>query len=163
MPITPLDVQNKEFKTAIFGYNKEEVDDFLDQLNKQYEKLYRENLEAQEQLSIYRHDLEHYKELEETLKSTLLVAQQTAEEIKRNAEKESELIIQEAHIKAKAIEEESLNRAKQIQNEYAAVQRQALLFKNNLKNYLTNELEILEASLNFESNLNVAATVEETE
>ena len=84
--LTPLDIENKRFSKSIKGYNLDEVDDFLDQLTIDYEKLYKENNELKNQLEDSKKDLEHYKNVEQTLQNTLIMAQSTADDIKANAQ-----------------------------------------------------------------------------
>ena len=82
--LTPLDIENKRFSKKINGYSVEEVDDFLDQVTLEYEKLYKENAEYKAEVEQSKKDLEHYKNVEQTLQNTLVMAQTTAEDIKVN-------------------------------------------------------------------------------
>ena len=103
--ITPLDIENKKFsKQMMNGYNVEDVDDFLDELVVDYEKNYKELAEANDKIEKLTKDLEQYKNLEKTLQNTLVMAQTTAEEVKKQfdvykAKMESLLISQEELIK----------------------------------------------------------------
>ena len=99
--ITPLDIENKEFKKGLRGYNENEVDSYLDEIKKEYENLYRENIELKDKLNALTEQIKRYKTIEETLKETLIVAQQTAEEVNASAQRKSSLIIDEAHHQAK--------------------------------------------------------------
>ena len=98
--LTPLEITNKVFKKGFRGYNEEDVDSFLDQVVKDYEKIYRDNLELKETLGRVNSKLEHFQQMENTLHNTLVIAQETAEEVKLNAKKETELVIKEAEIRA---------------------------------------------------------------
>ena len=100
--ITPLEIENKKFsKKTLNGYDPEEVDDFLDELTKDYESLYRQSTENQNQIDDLKGKLEHYTQIESTLQSTLLMAQSAADEVKKAAQKEAEQIVREAENKAK--------------------------------------------------------------
>ena len=100
--ITPLDIENKKFaKQMVNGYSVDEVDDFLDDLTVEYEKLFKENSEYKSQVEKLKEDMEHYKTIETTLQSTLLMAQSTAEEVKEVANKQAEQILNEAKANAK--------------------------------------------------------------
>ena len=92
MLLTPLDIQNKEFRRAFRGYHDEQVDEFLDQIIKDYTELMNESIVLKEQVEGLRGQLGQYHQLEETLNKTLIVAQQTAEEVRSNARKEAEVI-----------------------------------------------------------------------
>lgn len=101
--LTPLDIHSHEFKKGLRGYNVDEVDEFLDEVIRDFEILYKENLKLKETIQKKEDNINHYKELEQTLQETLVVAQQTGEEVKQNAKKEAELIIWEAEKKAEKI------------------------------------------------------------
>ena len=86
--LTPLDIENKKFsKQIVNGYNVEEVDDFLDEIGVDYAKKQKELNEVSKKVEELNASLEHYKNIEETLQNTLLMAQSTAEELK-NIEKQ---------------------------------------------------------------------------
>ena len=99
--ITPLDIQNKEFKKSIRGYNETEVDEFLDEILKDFEKIYKENMELKDKILLLNEQLEKYNSLERTLKETLIVAQSTADEVIGAAKKKANSIIESANIEAK--------------------------------------------------------------
>lgn len=95
--LTPLEIENKKFsKQMVNGYNVEEVDEFLDLVTADYEKMYKENTEYREKIEQLNEDLVHYKNIESTLQSTLLMAQSTAEEVKNVAKQQAEQIIIDA-------------------------------------------------------------------
>ena len=92
--ITPLDIENKKFsKKTLNGYNPEEVDDFLDELMGDYEKIYRQSSEDRKQIDDLTSKLEHYNQIESTLQNTLLMAQSASDEVKKAAEKQAETIL----------------------------------------------------------------------
>src|SRR5690242_11807347 len=96
MPLTPLDIHNKEFGRRIRGYDEDEVNQFLDQIIKDYEVIIRENKELQTQIASTQDKLNHFSTIEETLSKTIIVAQQAADELRSNSKKEAQLIIKEA-------------------------------------------------------------------
>ena len=98
--LTQLDIHNKEFKRGFRGYNEEEVDEFLDRVIKDYEQLYRENIDLKENIERLNTKVDHFKHLENTLHNTLVVAQETAEGVRAAAKKEAELIVKEAQATA---------------------------------------------------------------
>lgn len=98
--LTPLDIENKKFqKQMMNGYNVDEVDDFLDEITVDYEKLYKENTELRAEIEKSKSDLERYKNIEQTLQNTLVIAQKTADDIKSNAQDEADNIIKNARSK----------------------------------------------------------------
>ena len=94
--ITPLDIEEKRFsKKRMNGYSVEEVDDFLDELAIDYSKNYKEVAELSAKVEELSKSLAHYKTIEETLQSTLVMAQSTAEETKRLAKQQAEQIVKD--------------------------------------------------------------------
>ena len=101
--ITPMDIHNKTFSKQIRGYSSEEVNSFLEELAGDYERIYREHREMEEEMDAIKTKLRNYEKMEEAMSSTLVMAQQTAENVKRNANKEAELSIREAQNEARKI------------------------------------------------------------
>ena len=106
--ITPVEVLGKELKRG-FGYKAVEVDEFLEDLAKDYESIYKENNELKEKVSALTENLNHYRTIEESLKKALVLAEQTSKETMENAVKAAENVEAEARQKA----EEELRKAKQ--------------------------------------------------
>jgi len=141
--LTPLDIHNKEFKHGFRGYKEDEVDEFLDGVIKDYETLYRDNIELKETIERLNSKLEHYQHMENTLHSTLVIAQETAEEVKLNAKKETELIIKEAEISAQKLVEESMAKVRRMTAEYEELQKQSQVFRTRLRTLLQAQMEML--------------------
>ncbi|AKL95556.1 septum site-determining protein DivIVA [Clostridium aceticum] len=141
--LTPLDIQNKEFKKGFRGYKDNEVDEFLDEVMVHYEKLFKENGELKDKMEKSHQQVEQYKNLEETLKNTLVVAQNTAEEVKSNAAKKAQLIIEEAEMQAKEIINGAKKDVEHVRHEYEEVKRQMEIFKTRYKTLLQSQLEVL--------------------
>ena len=100
MKITPLDIQQMVFKTGFRGYDKEEVNRFLEEIAETVEELNRENAVQREKIVFLEQQLTELKRTEATLSNTLVSAQSLAEDVKRSAQRESELVIKEAELKA---------------------------------------------------------------
>ena len=102
--ITPLDIENKRFSRKMMnGYSVDEVDDFLDEIMVDYEKIYKELATTTAKIDELTNALEHYKNIEATLQNTLVMAQSTAEEVKNVAKQQAEQIITEAQREAEEI------------------------------------------------------------
>ena len=142
--ITPLDTEHKKFaKQMVNGYSVDEVDDFLDDLTIEYEKLFKENSEYKSKIEKLEQDMEHYKTIESTLQSTLVMAQSTAEEVKEVANKQAEQIINEAKVNA---QKEVDSREKEIwlkKRELDDVQKQFDIYKAKMESLLISQLELL--------------------
>jgi len=145
--LTPLDIHNKEFKKGLRGYDVDEVDEFLDEVIKDFEVLYKENLDLKEQLENQKDSLERYKEMEETLQNTMVLAQKMAEEAKRNADKEAELIIWEARKKAEQIIAEADYKIVESSRKLEAIRSYEKQLLIKLKTFLQTQLETLESGL----------------
>ncbi len=107
MKLTPLDIRHKEFKRGMRGYVDGEVDEFLDEIADEFERLFKENIELSERGEALQEKLDQYRNLEETLQNTLVAAQRSAEELKANAQKEAQLMLSEAELKARQMVNES--------------------------------------------------------
>ncbi|HWR60376.1 MAG TPA: DivIVA domain-containing protein [Clostridia bacterium] len=145
--ITPMDIRNKEFKKGFKGYREDEVDEFLDKVIADYEKIYRENGELKDRISIDNERIESYNSMEKSLQNTLLIAQTTAEDIVANARKKSEMIIKEAEEQAKRIIEDANNSVIKVNRDYEELKKEVQVFKTRFKTLLQSELEALNATL----------------
>ena len=144
MPLTPLDIHNKEFSNKFRGYDEDEVNEFLDQIVKDYEIVIREKKNLEEQVTQLEEKLGHFTNIEETLNKSILVAQETAEEVKGNAMKESKLIIKEAEKNADRIINESLSKSRRISMDVEEIKKQAKVFRTRLKMLVQAQLEMID-------------------
>ena len=101
--ITPMDIHNKTFSKKLRGYEDDEVNSFLDEVASDYERIYREHREMEEQMDTLKAKLANYEKMEATMSSTLVMAQETAENVKTTAKKEAEVIVREAQNRAARI------------------------------------------------------------
>lgn len=101
--ITPMDIHNKTFSKKLRGYADDEVNSFLEEVASDYERIYREHREMEEQMDSLKSRLAHYEKMEATMSSTLVMAQETAENVKTTAKKEADVIVREAQSKAAQI------------------------------------------------------------
>lgn len=143
MPLTPLDIHNKEFSRRLRGYDEDEVNEFLDQIIKDYEALIRENKELHSQVQSLSEKLGHFANIEETLSKTIIVAQEAADEVKSNAKKEAQLIIKEAEKNADRIINESLVKSRKVALETEELKKQASIYRTRFKTLVEAQLEML--------------------
>ncbi|MBB5172155.1 DivIVA domain-containing protein [Texcoconibacillus texcoconensis] len=143
MPLTPLDIHNKVFTRGFRGYDEDEVNEFLDQVIKDYEMVIREKKELQDKVNELEEKLNHFSNIETTLNKSILVAQETAEEVKRNADKESKLIIKEAEKNADRIINEALSKSRKISLENEELKKQASVYRMRFKMLLEAQLDML--------------------
>lgn len=143
MPLTPLDIHNKEFSRRLRGYDEDEVNEFLDQVIKDYESLIRENKEIQNQMLALQEKLNHFSNIEETLSKTIIVAQEAADEVRNNAKKEAQLIIKEAEKNADRIINESLSKSRKVSLEVEELKKQASIYRARFRTLVEAQLELL--------------------
>lgn len=143
MPLTPLDIHNKEFARSFRGYDEDEVNEFLDQVIKDYEMVIREKRELEDRLKDLQERLSHFNNIEETLNKSIIVAQEAAEEVKQNAQKEAKLIVREAEKNADRIVNESLSKARKIALEIEDLKKQSKVFRNRFKMLVEAQLDII--------------------
>ncbi len=140
MKLTPLDIRHKDFKRGMRGYADVEVDEFLDEVADEYERLFKENIDLNERLESLQEKIAGYKRIEETLQKTLISAQASAEELKQNATKEAQLILRDAELKARQMVNETYTEKQAIEQSMAklraAEQDFAFKFRQMLQGYL---------------------------
>ena len=142
--ITPLDIENKKFsKQMMNGYSVEEVDDFLDDLTVDYSKNYKEISELRSKVDELNASLAHYKTIETTLQNTLLMAQETAEEVKNVAKQKADQIVDEAKVNAQKQVDELNNEIIMRQKELDDVKKQFDIYKAKMESLLISQLELL--------------------
>ncbi len=142
--ITPLEIENKKFaKQMMNGYSVEEVDEFLDDLTLDYEKSFKENAELKSKVEDLEASLAHYKTIEGTLQSTLVMAQNTAEEVKEVARQQAEQIIKEAEGNAKKSVEDLGQEILMKKKELEDLKKQFDVYKAKMEALLISQLELL--------------------
>lgn len=141
---TPLDIENKKFaKQMMNGYSVEEVDNFLDELTLDYEKLYKESNENRGKISELEASLAKYRNLETTLQNTLVMAQSTADEIKKVAKQEADQTIRDAQATAKNQLMELEQQITIKTREFEELKKQMDVYKAKMESLLISQLELL--------------------
>ena len=142
--ITPLDIENKTFnKQLVNGYSTEEVHEFMTALLKDYEKIYKENIEYKDKIAVLNQGIQHYKSIEDTLQNALIVAQGTADSVKQNAKAEADNIVKEAEINAMKAVDDINQKAIEKQMQLDEAKKQFDIFKSKMESLLISQLEIL--------------------
>lgn len=142
--LTSLDIENKKFgKKIMNGYDTEEVDDFLDEVGVEFAKKQKELTEAFKEIEELKASVEHYKNIEETLQNTLLMAQSTAEEVKNVAKQKADRIIEEAKSSAEkevaTLNSQILMKRKELDD----AQKQFDIYKAKMESLLISQLELI--------------------
>ncbi|MGI9859913.1 DivIVA domain-containing protein [Moorella naiadis] len=157
--LTPLDINKKEFHRSFRGYSCEEVDEFLEQILRDYGQVYRENQELREKNQRLSEEMERYTRLEQTLKDSLVMAQQTADAMRQNAQREAELKIQEAENQAREILNQARLQAEKTERYQQDLEAGTRAFKMRLRSLLQAQLELLDSE--DRADAQAAATAEE--
>jgi cell division initiation protein len=144
MNITPLDIQQQQFKGKMLGgLDPNDVDAFLQMVAAEMESLIRENSDLKEQGRKVSLQLDELSQREVTLRDTMLAAQKISEEMKSSAQREAKLLISEAELKGERIVAEAENRLLQLNNQIHEIKRQKLQFESNLRSALESHLKML--------------------
>lgn len=141
MKLTAMEINNKDFKKGLRGYSMEEVDDFLCKVADDYEEIYKENTLMREKLTAMNEKIEQYAKIENTIQNTLVLAQNTAEQSKLSAQKESEIIIKNANDTAQKIIDKAHEDVVQITDEYDRIKQEVIKFRTKYRNFMTTQLE----------------------
>ena len=134
--ITPIEIQNKEFRRTFRGYNEEEVDEFLKIITDDFQSLYRENMDLQEKVKLYKEQVSRYKSIEDTLNATLITAQSAAEDTCSAANKKAKIIVEEAQLQSKHIIDEANNRILEL--------KKFKVFRNKFKSLIKDQMDTID-------------------
>ncbi|MCX7710144.1 MAG: DivIVA domain-containing protein [Clostridia bacterium] len=144
MNYTPNDLQNITFKKAVIGgYSEDSVNEVLDKVIEDYSEYIRENIELKDKVAVMNEGMQHYKNIEESLQNTLIMAQQTSEEIKKNAYSKADNIIKEAELKAQKMVNEANQEVLKVKFEYEEMLKKLHVFKTKSETLLLSQLEVL--------------------
>lgn len=141
--LTPLDIHNKKFKKEFRGYDPAEVDQVMAEAAKTLERLLQDNMDLKENVERLTTKLEHYQHMETTLHSTLVIAQETAEEVKLNAKRECELMMKEMEVRGQKMLDDAAAKVRRMNVEYEELRKQGQVFRIRQKTLLTAQLEML--------------------
>lgn len=144
MPITPIDIQQHQFKTRPLGYDKGGVDHFLELVADELERLHKQVQEFKEDVARNRESLDEMREREATLKQTLLTTQKVTDELKANARKEAEIIIAEAELQSERIVRNAEERRIQLIGEIQEIKRQKISFEASLRALVESQMRLLD-------------------
>jgi cell division initiation protein len=144
MKITAMDINNKEFKKGLRGYNADEVDEFLDQVSEEYEIIYKENSVLREKSAFLEEKLEHHVKIESTIQNTLVLAQNAAEQAKNSAQKESESIIRNANESSQRILDKANDGVLKINDEYEKIKQEFAIFRTKFRSFMNCQIEMFD-------------------
>lgn len=144
MRITPLDIQQKQFGQKFRGFDMEEVDSFLELIREEMEELLRENSNLREESRRFEKQLKEYKNIETTLRDTLVKTQEIVEEYKVTAKKDAELMRKEAELDAEKLVKDAHDRVIQIHEDITDLKGVRRHFKEELRRLIEGHLTMIE-------------------
>lgn len=144
MRITPLDIQQKQFPMKFRGFDVEEVYSFLEIIREEMEDLMRENANVKETVQRMENQLKEHRDMETTLRETLLTAQQMVEDYKTNARKEAELLVKEAELRADSMLKDAQEKVIKIHEDIVDLKGIRRHFKEEMKRMVESHLKMIE-------------------
>jgi cell division initiation protein len=144
MKTTPLDIQQQQFKVRFRGFDIREVDKFLEQIADSFASLQQENENLHEEIRRLNLESQGYKEREETFKRAMLNSQKVLEQMKKNAQKSSELVIAEAEVRAEKILNRAHSRLAQLHEDIAELKRQRMQIEVQIRYVIETHSKLLE-------------------
>ncbi len=144
MKISPIDIQQQQFKSRPFGYEKAGVDRFLELLAEELERLIRENLDLMEELARVKITVAELRDREENLKQTLVTTQKITDELKSTARREVDVMMAEAEVKAERLMHNAEERRIELINEIQEIKRQKIDFEVSLRGLLEKHIRMLD-------------------
>lgn len=143
--IKPIDIQEKEFTRVVRGYKEEEVNQFLDEITIDLERLLDELRQTREENSRLVAELERYRSTEGTVLETLTAAKTLMADISSSAEKRAEILLKNAELDAQLMTKEAKDMAEQIAEESIAMKNRFIRFRTKYKQLLESELQRFES------------------
>ena len=140
MKLTPLDIHHKEFGHSIRGYHEGQVDEFLDEVADEFERLFKENIDLSERIEVANERVRSYQAIEATLNNTLLQAQRSSEEIVARAGNEADLVLRDAELKAKEIIHSALQKRQTVAAELIRIKQAEEEFRARYRSLLENQM-----------------------
>ena len=143
MKVTPLDIQQKKFRVTFRGYERTEVEAFLDVVREEMETLVREVTELREFHETFSERMREYREREETLKNTMITTHKLAEDIKESSKKEAALIVKDAEIKYQQTLERAREEKLRMESEIIELRRQKHHFLQDMRKMIQMHQEMV--------------------
>ena len=155
MPIRPIDIRRKEFKSGFRGYDANQVDDFLDAVADEFERNYTENQRMREEVSSLRDRLQQFEDLEGSIRAALVHAEQAsndlrraasseAEDLRQSAQREADFTIREAQTRSHQMLADSSARIERVQDSYEALQEAKMSFTNDFRHLLKTYMDMMD-------------------
>lgn len=150
--LTPVEIQNRMFKSGGLGYDKKDVDSFMKEISDSYEELYREKMELTDKVNVLNEGLQYYKTIEKTMQKALILAEKTADETKAAAQKTARQIEDEAITKSQLIVSDAKRELERLHQQTVQLLQQYETYKAQFKSLAAAQIQLLESE-SFQINL----------
>ena len=158
MKLTPLDIQQQKFKVKWRGYDAQEVETYLEMVAEDVESLLKEYNKLKDDMQKYETQLADFRENERSIQQTIMTTQKIADDLKKNAQKESELIISEAKVESEKIINDARTQVEKIlgssreeiekkRSELSELRNKKLECELSFKNTLESQLRLLKSEV----------------
>lgn len=138
------DIANQDFETRFRGYDRQQVEEFLDVLSREFDHLATELKQARQELGEQKKELREYRRREKSLHDALNMAKQVGEEIKQQAERDAELTIADAELRAEKMLSGVQNRVSSLREELFDLQQQRVRCQTEMRNVLESHMKMLD-------------------
>lgn len=143
--ITPIEIQKTVFKTSAHGYSKKQVDDFKEIVLKDYEALYRQNLDLNDKISALQDKVQYYSTMEKSLHKALVLAEKSAEETKRAADLNAQVIEKEARAHAQSIVSKAKQQLNRLHDETLELLQQYEAYKTQIIAISNAQIQLIDS------------------
>lgn len=143
--LTPVEIQNRMFKSGGLGYDKKDVDGFMKEISDSYEELYREKMELTDRVNVLNEGLQYYKSIEKTMQKALILAEKTADETKAAAQKTARHIEDEAITKSQLIVSDAKRELERLHQQTVQLLQQYETYKAQFKSLAAAQIQLLES------------------
>ncbi len=107
MALTPVEIRHIKLGRSLFGYNRGVIDELLEDIVESFEQVWRERADLADKIERVEEDLVRYRELETLLRTTLVSAERASQELKEQARRETQVMLDEAHAESRRIRREA--------------------------------------------------------
>ncbi|MBR6401383.1 MAG: DivIVA domain-containing protein [Firmicutes bacterium] len=145
--LTPSDIENLQFKKVALGYSVDEVDEFIDKLLVDYEKVFRDNVKLNSKVAMLEENIKRFESMEDAIRSSIKLAEKAAKDTKDMAEEQADNILDRAEIEAEKLVAKTFEQKKELEKEIYGLKKSYELLRTRIKHTLMAELEMLEEDI----------------
>lgn len=145
MAFTPSEIKNKSFTRIKNGFEPTEVEQYLEQLSTEIERLKEDKKQLEKVLEERDAHIQSFKDVEKSVGEAIVSAQRAADETKAAAQKEHDAIIQKAHAEANRIVNDGIEKARRLSFQTEDMKRQSKIFRSRFRMLVEAQLDLLKS------------------